>query len=256
MSRLEGKTALIIGASRGIGAATARALAERGARCNLAAPAPETCEPVAQAIRDSGGEARAFDCDVRDSAAVDKLAADAAGDAGSLDILVNCAGVMGPVAYVDACDPAAWAQCVNVNLIGAFHACRAVGARMRKQGGGVIVNMSSGAAFHALEGWSAYCCTKAGLAMLSKIVAAELADAGVRVFSFQPGMVNTDLGRQSMQIDINRVTKFDPSTFSDPSEPAHAIAWLCGEDAADLAGQEISLLDAVFRQRAGLAPRD
>lgn len=247
-----GKVAIVVGASRGIGAATAEALGRLGTSVCLAAPPPETCEPVAAAIRQAGGQATAFGCDAASAGEVEALVAAAVAAYGRVDFLVNCAGIMQPVALVENCDAEAWARCVMVNLVGAFNGCRAVLPHFRRNGHGVIVNMSTGAAFHALEGWSAYCCSKAGLAMLSRIVAAEVRDTDVRVYSFQPGMVNTALGRESMQVDINRITKLDPNTFSAPTEPARAIAWLCSAAPADLAGQEVVITDPEFRRRAGL----
>jgi NAD(P)-dependent dehydrogenase (short-subunit alcohol dehydrogenase family) len=104
-----------------------------------------------------------------------------------LDILVNNAGVIEPISDIAASDPAAWARNISVNLVGAYNAVRAVLPGMLAGGaGGTIVNVSSGAAFRPLEGWSAYCSGKAGLAMLTRAVALETAGRGVRVFGFAP----------------------------------------------------------------------
>jgi len=252
MGGLAGKIAIVIGASRGIGAASGAALADAGATVCLAAPAPETCEPIVESIRADGGQAEAFDCDVSDSAQVENLVDSIHRKHGQIDILINCAGVMGPVAMLEDCDPDAWLRCIKINLTGAFNACRAVLPHLRRRNTGVIVNMSTGAAFNALQGWSAYSSSKAGLAMLSQIIAAEVQGTEIRMYSFQPGMVNTKLGQQSMKVDINKVTNLDPNSFSSPAEPAQAITWLCSEDAADLAGQEVVITDPDFRRRAGL----
>lgn len=250
--KLINKVAIVVGASRGIGAATGEALAAEGAYVLLAAPAPETCEPIAEKIRASGGQAEAHDCDAVNSDQVSALVKQAVERRGRIDIMINCAGIMGPVALVEDCDPQAWAQGIMVNMVGAFNGCRAALPYFRKAGQGVLINMSTGAAFHPLKGWSAYCSSKAGLLMLSKIISAEVAGSGIRVFSFQPGMVNTALGRQSMKIDINQVTKYNPDTFAPPTEPARALTWLCTDEAADLAGTEVSITDPDFRKRAGL----
>ena len=251
MGDLEDKIAIIIGA-------TGKALANAGATVCLAAPAPETCEPIVDSIHAVAvaGEAEAFDCDVSDSAQVEDLVSNIHKKHGQIDILINCAGIMGPVARLEDCDPDAWSQCISINLTGAFNACRAVLPYFRRRNAGVIVNMSTGAAFNALQGWSAYSSSKAGLVMLSQIIAAEVQDAGIRIYSFQPGMVNTKLGHQSMKVDINKVTNLDPNSFSPPTEPAQAIAWLCSEEAADLAGTEVVITDPAFRRRAGLQPVD
>ncbi len=244
--------AVVIGASRGIGAAASQALARRGLSVVVAAPPGEDCESVVRAIVDAGGTAMARECDARDAASVDALMGDVVRQGGHLRALVNCAGIMGPVAKVEDTSASAWAECITVNLIGAYHGCRAVLPHFRRQGSGVIVNMSTGAAFHALEGWSAYCTSKAGLTMLTRIVAAEVSGSGICVYSFQPGMVNTDLGRESMRVDINRVTNLDPHSFTPPSEPGEAIAWLCATAPDDLVGKEIVVTDPQLRQRVGL----
>jgi len=222
----------------------------------LAAPAPETCEPIVQKIRASGAEASAFDCDATNSAAVSDLISDVLEQHKKVDILINCAGVMGPLALLEDCDPDQWSRCIMINMAGTFNTCRAVLPHFRERDAGVIVNLSTGAAFHALEGWSAYCSSKAGLAMLSMTLAAETQTTGIHVYSFQPGMVNTELGQASMKVDINRVTNLDPDSFSPPSEPAQAIAWLCSDLPADLAGKEVVITDPEFRKRAGLNPID
>jgi 3-oxoacyl-[acyl-carrier protein] reductase len=245
--------AIIVGASRGIGAATAVALGRLGTVVCVAAPPGESCEPVLAAVRAEGGTAEAYECDAGRWDQVEGLVSAVLERHGKVDSIVNCAGIMQPVALVESCDAEAWARCQTVNLVGAFHGCRAVLPHFRSRGQGVIVNMSTGAAFHALEGWSAYCCSKAGLLMLSRIVAAEVKDTDIRVYSFQPGMVNTALGRESMRVNINRVTTLDPGTFAPPEEPARAIAWLCTERPADLAGQEVVVTDPGVRRRAGLA---
>lgn len=254
MSDTERSVAIIVGASRGIGAATAVALARRAGIVCVAAPPGESCDAVVAAVRAAGGVADAYECDAGRWNQVQELVSAVLEHYGRIDSLVNCAGIMQPVALVEDCDADSWARCQTVNLIGAFHGCRAVLPHFRRRGRGVIVNLSTGAAFHALEGWSAYCCSKAGLAMLSRIVAAEVKDTEIRVYSFQPGMVNTALGRESMRVDINRVTRLDPATFAPPEEPAHAIAWLCAERPVDLAGQEVVVTDPEIRRRAGLAP--
>lgn len=252
MSERECRVAVVVGGSRGIGAATARLMAGQGVSMVVAAPPSEDLEPALRSIRSAGARGVGVHCDATRPDDVARVVEMALGQFERIDAWVNCVGVMGPVARIEQCDPAAWAQCVNVNLIGVFNGCRAVLPHFRARGDGVIVNMSTKAAFHALEGWSAYCSSKAGLAMLSHIIAAELADTSVRCYSLQPGMVNTDLGRESMARDVNRVTKLDPSTFALPEEPARAIAWLCRIAPAELSGVEVDITDAGIRTRMGL----
>lgn len=248
------RVAIVVGASRGIGAATSEALARRGTAVLLGAPPGEDCTPVVARIKAAGGEAWTMVCDARDPAGVAGLIHAALRRHERIDALVNCAGIMGPVGRIEDGPAADWLNCQMVNLVGAYNGCRAVLPHFRRNAAGVIVNMSTGAAFHALEGWSAYCTSKAGLAMLTRILAAETQGSGIRVYSFQPGMVNTGLGQESMRLQVNRVSNFDPASFAPPTEPAAAIAWLCTEAPEDLSGQEVIVTDPALRHRVGLPP--
>jgi len=246
--------AIITGAGGGIGTATALALARDGWRLALAGRRPGSCDDAAAAIRESGDEPLVISCDVTRRKDVDQLVGRALNHFGRIDALINNAGTMDPIGLIEDCNPEAWARTVMTNLVGAFYGCHAVLPVFRKAGTGVIVNLSTGAAFHALEGWSAYCASKAGLAMLTRVLAAEVAGTGIRTYGFQPGMVNTPMTQAALPSGINRVAGLDPRSFPGPDEPAAAIAWLCRERPADLDGEEIDLRDADFRQRVGLAP--
>ena len=116
----------------------------------------------------------------------------------------------------------------------------------------MIVNVSSGAAHHALEGWSSYCAAKAGVASLTRSVALEAGDAGIRVYGFGPGTVDTEMQAVIRTSGVNPVSQMTRSQHAPPSVPAQVIAWLCTEDAADLAGEELSIRDEALRRRAGL----
>jgi 3-oxoacyl-[acyl-carrier protein] reductase len=249
---LTGKAALVTGASRGIGAAAARALAQAGAAVVLAARDRAACEALAGAIRAGGGRAEAVGCDVADwgqvSAAVD-LCRDRFG---GLDVLVNNAGMIEPIARLSQADPAAWGRSVDVNLKGVFHGLRAALPGMIAQGSGVVVNISSGAATNALEGWSAYCAGKAGVLMLTRAAQLEAGAAGVRVVGLSPGTVATDMQRVIKASGVNRVSELDWSDHIPAEWPAQAVVWLCGPDAAGFAGGDVSLRDADIRRRIGL----
>src|SRR5689334_16878950 len=167
---LQGKIALVTGASRGLGEGAARALAREGAKVMLLARDGGLAEKVAREI---GGPAEALACDVSDYPAIERAVADTRKRLGGLDILVNNAGVIEPIAELAASDPAIWGRNIQINLIGAYNMVHAVLAGMTKAGGGTIINVSSGAAYRPLEGWSAYCAGKAGLAMMTRSIALE-----------------------------------------------------------------------------------
>jgi 3-oxoacyl-[acyl-carrier protein] reductase len=171
---------------------------------------------------------------------------------GRIDALVNNAGVIEPIARIADSDPAGWARNVEINLVGAYHTIRAVLPGMIADGGGTIVNVSSGAAIRPLEGWSAYCAGKAGMHMLTRAVALETADQGIRIFGFQPGTTDTDMQVLIRASGINQISRIPRGELTPVAQPAAASGYLCTEAAADLAGQEFSLRDAAFRARLGL----
>jgi len=109
--------------------------------------------------------------------------------------------------------------------------------------GGTVINISSGAAHRALEGWSAYCCAKAGLATLTTALALETTRSGVRVFGLAPGVIDTDMQVTIRASGINRVSQIPRANLAPVEHPAAAILYLCTEDADDLIGKELALLD-------------
>ncbi len=173
MQSLAGKVAIVTGASRGIGAAAALALGEAGASVVLAARTVAQAEANAREINAAGGKAAAIACDVSDYAACQRLVQETTQRFGPPDVLVNNAGVIEPISMVGEADPAEWARSIEINLIGAYYAIRAVLPGMIERGHGDIINVSSGAAHRPLEGWSAYCAGKAGLAMLTRSIDLE-----------------------------------------------------------------------------------
>lgn len=249
---LLGKTALITGAGRGIGAAAAHALARAGASVAVAARRLEDAESVAAAITAAGGAAVPTACDVRDFSSVQAAVAIAKREFGGVDILINNAGVIQPIARLMDSEPSAWLDAVETNLTGAYHAIRATLPGMLTRGGGVIVNLSSGAAFRPLEGWSAYCASKAGLAMLTRSLHEEYGSAGVRAIGFSPGLVDTDMQSAIRASGLNPVSGIARDALSNAAEPAAALAFLCGTGGAAYAGQEVDIRNAEFRAAAGL----
>ena len=254
MSSLAGKVIIVTGASRGIGAAAAAALAAAGATVMLTARDGSLVGAVAQSIAAAGGDASARACDVSDYAATEALVAETTSCFGRLDALINNAGVIEPIGPIAGSDPAIWARDVEINLTGAYHAIRAVLPGMIASGGGTIVNLSSGAAIRPLEGWSAYCSGKAGLHMLTRAVALETAAQGIRVFGFQPGTTDTDMHVLIRASGLNPVSRIPRGNLTPVAHPAAAIVYLCTPAADDLNGQEFSLRDEAFSARLNLEP--
>jgi 3-oxoacyl-[acyl-carrier protein] reductase len=249
---LQGKIALVTGASRGIGEGVARELARQGAKVMVLARNGDLAGSVARDIAAAGGRAEAIACDVSDYPAVERAVADTRERLGGLDILVNNAGVIEPIASLADSDPAAWARNIQINLVGGYNAVRAVIDGMIREGGGTIVNVSSGAAHRPLEGWSAYCAGKAGFAMVTRSIALETAGRGIRVFGFSPGTIDTDMQVQIRASGINPVSQIPRGNLTPVEHAVQGLVYLCDSAADDLIGTEISLRDEAFRTRIGL----
>ena len=249
---LDGRTALVFGASAGIGEAAAYALAEAGCYVAVAARRGSECERVAHHIRANGGGALAHACDVADYGAVERTVAAIDRERAQLNILVNCAGVIQPIARLEDSDPAAWGASVGINLIGVYNGLRATMGRFREAGAGVVVNVGSGAAEVAMEGWSAYCAAKAAVAMLSKCYAEETRGTGIRVYDFRPGVVDTQMQVEVRASGINPLSKRPRGQLAPASEPARALVWLCTDDAASFSGKFVDIRDPEVRRRSGL----
>lgn len=249
MAEMKDRRVLITGASRGIGAATARLLAEEGAKVGLLAR--NRAEIMALA-REIGPSARALPADIADPAAVEAAAAEMMRAFGGIDVLINNAGVIEPIAPLDAADSAAWGRAIDINLKGVFHGMRAVLPGMIRQGGGIVVTISSGAAHNPLEGWSAYCSAKAGAAMLTACLHHEAHLKGIRAIGLSPGTVATDMQAVIRASGVNPVSRLDPKAHVPPRWVAEALLWLCGPAADEFAGHEVSLRDPQIRRRIGL----
>ena len=169
---ISGKVALITGASQGIGAATARELSKQGASVVLLSRNKENCENIANEIQDSGNKALAIRCDVSIFKEVKSAIQKVVEVFGGLDVLINNAGVIEPIASIPESDPKSWTDAVSINLFGAYYMVKA--ALPFFGDAGVIINIGSGAANKPQEGWSAYCASKAGLSMLTRSIALEI----------------------------------------------------------------------------------
>ena len=246
---LQGKIALVTGASRGLGEGAARALAKDGAAVMLLARDGDLAHKVAGEIVEAGGRAEALACDVSDYPSVERAVADTRQRLGGLDILVNNAGVIEPIAEIAASDPAVWARNIQINLIGAYFVVRAVLDRML-QNGGTIINVSSGAAYRPLEGWSSYCAGKAGLAMLTRSLALET--TGVRIFGFSPGTIDTDMQVKIRASGLNQVSQIPRANLSPVEHAVSGLLYLCNGASDDLVGQDVSMRDDAFRKRIDL----
>ncbi len=246
---LDGKTVLITGASRGIGAATARVFAAAGANVVLTA---RSTGALTELAADIGDKALALPCDVSRYVDVAAAVSTCVDRFGGLDVLINNAGVLEPITHLETADPEEWGQVIDINLKGVFYGMQAVMPIMRAAGGGTILTVSSGAAHNAYEGWSAYCAAKAGAAMLTQSMHLEGAAQGVRAMGLSPGTVATQMQRDIKKSGLNPVSTLNWGDHVPAEWPAKVLLWMCSPDSDEFLGQEISLRNEDVRYRAGL----
>jgi NAD(P)-dependent dehydrogenase (short-subunit alcohol dehydrogenase family) len=183
-SMLAGRVAFVSGASRGIGAGLAERFAARGLRLVL-------CSRSAPALSESD-DVLARRLDVRDEEGLERLVEEAEGRFGGIDLWVNNAGVLEPIGPTRDVPVEAFREHLDINLTGVFIGSRCYANHVRRRAGeGVLINMSSGAAWNAYAGWGAYCAGKAGVERLTEVIALEEAEAGLRAYSVAPGVVDT-----------------------------------------------------------------
>lgn len=171
---------------------------------------------------------------------------------GGLDILINNAGVVEPIAHMGKADPEAWGHVIDINLKGVFYGMHAALPVMQQAGGGTVLTVSSGAAHGPVEAWSHYCASKAGAAMLTRCLDKEERSNGIRAMGLSPGTVATQMQREIKASGVNPISQLEWSDHIPADWPARALLWMCSADADAFVGEEISLRDQAIRARVGL----
>ncbi|MGJ5618026.1 SDR family oxidoreductase [Sulfitobacter sp. MF3-043] len=246
---MTGKTVMITGASRGIGAETARVFAAAGANVALIARSQEAIADLAGEI---GEKAIAIPCNVARFGEVSAAVATTVQAFGGLDVLINNAGVIEPIARLEDADPDDWGQVIDINLKGVFFGIRAALPVMKAAGAGSILTISSGAAHGPIEAWSHYCASKAAVNMLNRCVDKEEAENGIRAIGLSPGTVATQMQREIKASGINPVSQLDWDVHIPADWPARTLLWMCSAEADKYVGDEISLRDDDVRRAVGL----
>ncbi len=233
---LKGKTAIVTGASRGIGKAIALELAARGANLAAIATSVDSAKAVAEEAAKLGVKSRAFGVDVADANAVKNCIDEVLKEFGTLDILVNNAGITRDNLLVRMSDEE-WDQVMAVNLKGVFNFLRAAARPMMKAKSGRIINISSVSGITGNPGQANYSAAKAGILGLTKAAALELAGRGVTVNAVAPGFIRTDMTK-GLEGQMDAIlSKIPLGRMGEAKEIAAAVGYLASQDAAYTTGQ-------------------
>jgi NAD(P)-dependent dehydrogenase (short-subunit alcohol dehydrogenase family) len=242
----KGKTAIITGGGRGIGRAIARKLAGEGAAVLVASRSSKEIDAAAAEIQQSGGRAKAVSADVSKQAECEKIVRAAREAFGAIHILVNNAGILGPVAPAEGTTPQQWDEVLAINLTSVFLMSRLVVPEMYERGSGTILNVSSIAGKAAFPMNSAYAASKAGVSGLTRTLAAEGARKGVRVNAISPGPVgDTDmwqeLAGQLGPMSSHVVDGILLGRLQTTDEIAAAALFLVSDHASAITGQTLNV---------------
>ena len=248
---MQDKSVIITGASRGIGEATARKFASLGAKVLLCARSSGDIDRIAGEINASGGTALALATDVSDFVQVQAAIDLAQSKFGSVDILINNAGVLEPVERIEHATVPAWDTVIDVNVKGVFYGIRAALPIMKAAGDGTIITIGSGAATSALEGWSAYNTSKAAVHHLSACLHGEEGENGIRAMVLSPGTVATEMQRIIKKSGVNPVSNLEWEDHRPPSTIADTLAWMCTSDADEFLGEVVKQSDPEILTRLG-----
>ena len=240
------KVIVVTGAARGIGLAVCEQMAQAGHQLVAVLRSSARLAEVQTVL---GHHGRAVVCDVGSTPSVEQLFRNIAATEGRIDALINNAGLIQPIGRVADTDPEAWSLAVGVNLIGPYRCARAAlplllaNAPDATGQRGLIVNLSSGAARRPLEGWSAYCSAKAGLAMLGRSLHLEYGAEGLAVVGLAPGVVDTDMQASIRASGLNPVAQLPRDSLAPAQGPARIIAALVRHCPPAYRGEEIDARD-------------
>jgi len=237
--RLQGKVTIVTGAAHGIGRAIAERYGVEGATVVVTDIDEAGVETVAQGITDAGGTATAIATDVSDKTAVHHLFDQTLERFGTVDVVVNSAGLINTERHFLDGDEAWWDKIHAVNLKGTFLCGLRAAQHMARNGGGVIINLSSGGATRAHRGNAAYDATKGGIEALSRAMAVDLAPYGVRVNGLIPGSIDTR--GMSPEVKQERGQAIPMGRVGEPDEMTGAAVFLASDDAAYVTGQLIAV---------------
>lgn len=231
--RFTNKVAFVTGAASGIGRAAALAFAAEGARVAILDRSEDALKTVEASVKNAGGEVLAIACDVSSPDQVEAAVRQIVDRFGRLDIAFNNAGVENKAAPVHEIDLAEWDRILNINLRGTFLCMKHELAQMVKQGGGVVVNTSSGAGIRGVAGGASYAASKHAIIGLTRSAALDYARQNIRVNAVLPGNIETPMMDRFTGGDIQKAIDLEPvGRLGKPEEIAEAVLWM----ASDLGG--------------------
>jgi NAD(P)-dependent dehydrogenase (short-subunit alcohol dehydrogenase family) len=240
-SNLHGRTALITGASKGLGKAIAIALGQAGARLVLVSRNLDQLNQTAAEVRGLGAQATVFQADIADEAQVSRIERAVVQEFGKLNILVNNAGINIRKSLTEF-TLAEWRQVMDTNLTGAFLMCRAFVPHMKGQGYGRILNLTSIMSHVAIGGRTAYAASKTGLLGFTKALALELAPEKITVNGISPGPCATEMNTpllQNPELSREFTSKVPLGRWGKVEEIGQLAAYLCSEEAGFITGTDI-----------------
>ena len=239
--RLDDKVALITGASRGIGAAIARELAEAGAAVVLSARNEGTLKEVASSLP-KGTNSLAVAADMAKTGDLDRLVKEVVDRFGGVDVLINNAGLLTPAKQIYNVDVDEWEGILNVNLRAPWYLSKLVHSHMKARGGGSIVNVSSTSGLHHDIGLGVYGISKAAVVMLTNVCAKEWARDKIRVNCIAPGIVRTQLAAPVMDYLQSRNLKPNPlNLYGEPADVAKLVRFLSTDESRYITGDTIRI---------------
>ena len=242
---LAGKVALVTGGTTGIGRETAIDLARNGAKVVVSGRGVEKGEATVDLIKQEGGEATFIRADISQAAEVKALIAKTVETYGSLDCAFNNAGTEGKLAPITELSESDLDKVIDINLKGTWYCLKYEISQMLEQGGGAIVNTSSGAGEVGMANLSPYCASKHGIMGLTKSLAIEYAKNGIRINAIAPGPIDTGMperGTANQEALDNYISTFVPmNRMGTASEVAQAVVWLCSDAAGFVTGTTLAV---------------